>query len=193
LIPPFDRALNSEPTVADGEEAKAMAQESRVMVAGRYSHEEYALADFAEIKDLYERLARSTALDAAVVSRLWDGRVEVVQTYEPSRREGARRGLGLGLAAGALVAVLPAVGLGVALLGAAGARSAVGAVRGGRGRALGKKELRELGGLLAQGRSGLVVVAAEDLANEVEAALGRAEEVVRRPLRAPTERVGEAS
>ena len=164
-----------------------MADGTLVLVAARYSRVEYAVADLEMVKALHERLPVPTDLEAAVITRMPDGRIEVAQTYEPPRAEGARRGLGLGLAAGALLAVLPAVGLGVALVGAAGAGSALGGVIGGRDRALRKKDLKALGEVLAQGDSGLVVVTGAGLVDEVQGCLERADEIVSRPLRASTD------
>ena len=169
-----------------------MAHGTLVLVAARYSRVEYAVADHGVVKALHERLSVPADLDAAVLTRMPDGRVEVAQTYEPLRGEGARRGLGLGLAAGALLAVLPAVGLGVALVGAAGAGSAVGGVIGGRDRAVRKKDLRALGGVLAQGESGLAVVTVAGLVDEVQGCLERADDIVSRPLRASADHGGAA-
>src|SRR4051794_16257958 len=77
-----------------------VADETLVLVGARYSRVEYAVADLELVKALHDRLPVPADLEAAVITRTRDGQIDVVRTYEPLRGDGARRGLGLGLAAG---------------------------------------------------------------------------------------------
>ena len=59
-----------------------------------------------------------------------DGKVKIVKKHEQPTRHGAAHGLGWGLAAGAVAALFPAVGILGALTVGGGAGAAVGAVSG---------------------------------------------------------------
>jgi uncharacterized membrane protein len=111
------------------------------------------------------------------------GAAEVDKHEQPTRR-GAWRGLGIGLAGGALMALFPAVGLGAGLLlGGAGGAS-LGALAGHVTAGLSHADLKELGELLDEGHSGLVVVAASDLGDRIERVLNRENKVIRKQLKA---------
>ena len=77
----------------------------------------------------------------------------------------------MGLAVGALVALFPAVaiGAGLAIGGASGA--VLGATAGHVAAGMSRSDLKDIGELLDTGTSGLVVVAATDVEDRVEAAI----------------------
>jgi len=87
-------------------------------------------------------------------------------------------GLAGGLAAGALVALFPAIaiGPGLALGGATG--TVIGATAAHVARGMSRRDLEELGELLGSRESGLVVIADPDMAARAEAAITRAKTVV---------------
>jgi uncharacterized membrane protein len=119
-----------------------------------------------------------------VISRHTDGRVKIAKKHEQPTRQGAWGGLGIGLAGGALVALFPAVGLGGALLAGGAGGSALGALAGHVAGGMSRSDLKELGELLDDGQSGLIVIAATDVEAQVEQAISRAAKVEKKQLRA---------
>ena len=161
-----------------------MALDTFVVLAASYDSEDDAVADYEAVKDIYTESGLIDTYDAAVVSRHEDGAVKIVKKHEQPTRQGAWGGLGIGLVGGALVALFPAVGLGAGLLwggaGGAGLGALAGHVAGGMSRA----DLKDLGELLDDGQSGLVVVAATDLEDRVEAAVKHAAKLTKKQMRA---------
>ncbi len=102
----------------------------------------------------------------------------------PSTRQGAWRGLGIGLVGGALVALFPAVGIGAGLLLGATGGAGLGALARHVSAGLKRADLKDLGELLDEGHSGLVVVAASDLGDRVQHVMKRASKVTRKQLQA---------
>jgi hypothetical protein len=84
--------------------------------------------------------------------------------------------LGVGLATGALVALFPALAIPMATgaLGGGAIGASVGAVAGHAAAGMSRSDLKSLGELLDTGTSGLLVVAAADVAGRVDAAITRA-------------------
>jgi uncharacterized membrane protein len=80
----------------------------------------------------------------------------------------------VGLAVGALVALFPAISLGASLIAGSAIGATAGAVAGHVARGMKRSDLKELGELLDDGKSGLVVVAATDVESKVNAAITRA-------------------
>ena len=140
-----------------------------LVLAASYDDLAEAEADYQAVKALYYHVEASHDFDAAVVERKEDGSVEVVKKHEQPTRHGAAHGLGWGLAIGAAVAIFPAVGLigGLAVGGGAGA--AIGAVRGHMQGGMRDDDLQKLGEVLDQGRAGLIVVYATNMADQVAA------------------------
>ena len=122
--------------------------------------------------------------DAVVVSRRADGQIDIVKRVEEPTRHGARAGLAIGLAVGALTALFPAVGLGVALVAGAAIGAGAGAVAGHITGGMSKADLEELGEVLENGTSGLLVIAATDLEDTVVGAITRANTQARGELHA---------
>ena len=94
------------------------------------------------------------------------------------------RGLGIGLVGGALVALFPAVGIGAGLLVGGAGGAGLGALAGHVTAGLRRADLKDLGELLDEGHSGLVVVAASDLGDRVERHIKRARKVTTKQLKA---------
>jgi len=148
-----------------------MSLDTFVVIANEYDSEGDALADYDAVRELYSSVGISDTYDAAVLTRRPDGKVEIVKRVEMPVRQGALRGGLWGLAVGAIAALFPAVGLAAGLAGGAAAGVGLGAVAGHVVGGMRRSDLKELGELLDQGSSGLVVVAAADVAARVEGAI----------------------
>ena len=119
------------------------------------------------------------ALDTFVVfGARYDTEDDAVADYEDVN------GLGIGLVGGALVALFPAIGLGGALLAGGAGGGALGALAGHVAGGMSRSDLKELGELLDEGQSGLIVVAASDMEAHVERAITRATKTQKKQLRA---------
>ena len=153
-----------------------MSLDTFAVLANQYNTESDALADYDAVRKLYTDLKIIDTYDAAVLTRGADGKVEIVKRVEEPTRHGAAAGLLIGLAVGAIVTLFPAAGVGLAagLAGGGAIGTATGAVAGHVARGMKRSDLKELGELLDDGKSGLVVVAASDVASKVEAAITRA-------------------
>ena len=163
-----------------------MALDSFTVIANQYDNEADAIADFEAVRKLYNELGIVDTYDAAVITRRPDGKVEIVKRVEEPTRQGAAGGLLAGLAIGVVVALFPAVGLAAALLGGGAIGAGVGALAGHVGGGLRRSDLKELGELLDNGTSGLVVVAATDVEARVDAAIKRAKKRAKAQLKADT-------
>ena len=85
---------------------------------------------------------------------------------------------------GALAALFPAVGIGAGLaVGGAGGLG-LGALAGHVAAGMSRDDLRQLGELLDEGHSGLLVVAAQDTEARIDEALVRGEKLLKKQLRA---------
>jgi len=153
-----------------------MSLDTFVVLANQYNTESDALADYDAVRKLYTDLGIIDTYDAAVLTRRPDGKVEIVKRVEEPTRHGAAAGLLVGLAVGAIVTLFPAAGIGLAagLVGGGAIGTTAGAVAGHVARGMRRSDLKELGELLDDGKSGLVVVAASDVELKVEAAITRA-------------------
>ena len=154
-------------------------------MAASYDDVEDAVAAFEAVKVVYDHVATSHAFDAAVVAKDESGEVRIEKKHEEPTRHGAAMGLGWGLAAGAVVALFPAVGI---------PRRARRRRRRGRGAGRGRRhasggmdrdDLKALGEVLDQGDAGLIVVYHADMADRVTPACRGAKRWARR---APTSR-----
>ncbi len=166
-----------------------MAYDTYAAFAATYRTLEEAEGDYEAVKALYYDLGLVDTFDAAVVSRSSDGRVHIVKKHEQPTRHGAWLGGGIGLGAGLLVALFPAVGVpGALLVGTAGG-AGVGALAGHVAGGMSRHDLKELGEHLDRGSAALVVVAALDLEDRVRALLKAADKVARKELRADEKRL----
>jgi uncharacterized membrane protein len=161
-----------------------MAFDTFIVLAAAYDKVEDAQADYDAIHDFYKESGIIDTYDAAVISRDADGKVKIVKKHEQPTRQGAWGGLGIGLVGGALVALFPAVGLGAALLVAGGGGAGLGAMAGHFAAGMKRDDLKDLGEVLDEGQSGLVVIAATDMEAHVEAAIKHAAKLTKKQLRA---------
>jgi uncharacterized membrane protein len=161
-----------------------MALDTLVVLANQYDSEQDALADYDAVRKLYTDLGIIDTYDAAVITRGADGKVSVVKKVEEPTRHGAGIGLVWGFAIGACVALFPAISLGAALIAGSAIGAGVGAIAGHVVRGMKRSDLKELGELLDQGNSGLVVVAATDVEARVNAAITRAQKRAKAQVKA---------
>ena len=137
-----------------------------------------AITDYEAIKAIYYEIKASDDFDAAVISKGENGKVKIVKKHEQPTRHGAVHGLGWGLAAGAVAALFPAVGILGALTVGGGAGAAIGAVSGHVSGGMDRDDLKELGDVLDEGKAGLVVVYATNVADQVAANIKAANRIV---------------
>ncbi|HXY32079.1 MAG TPA: DUF1269 domain-containing protein [Gemmatimonadaceae bacterium] len=162
-----------------------MALDTYVILACQYDDEADAVADYDAVRKLYTDLHMIDTYDAAVLTRGADGKVEIVKKVEEPTRQGGAKGMFIGLAVGAIVALFPAAAVGAALLGGSAALGAgIGAVAGHVVGGMKRSDLKELGELLDRGTSGLIVVAAADVEARVDAAVTQAKKRVKAKLEA---------
>jgi uncharacterized membrane protein len=151
--------------------------------AASYDALDAAEADFQTVREYYMVSGSLDTYDAAVITRDDAGKVGIVIKHEQPTRPGAWRELGIGLAGGALGALFPAIGTGAGLLGATGGAGLC-ALAGHVSAGLKRADLKDLGELLDEGHSGLVVVAASDVADRVEHFIRHASKLTRKSLKA---------
>jgi len=161
-----------------------MAMDTFVVFAASYDTLGAAEADYHAVREFYLTSGLIDTYDAAVITRDDAGKVSIVAKHEQPTRRGAWRGLGIGLAGGALLALFPAIGLGAGLLLGGAGGAGFGALAGHVTAGLRRADLKDLGELLDEGHSGLLVVAASDLADRVERAIGHASGLTRKQLTA---------
>jgi uncharacterized membrane protein len=173
-------------SVSKNTTGEEMSLDTFLVLANQYNTESDALVDYDAVRKLYADLGIIDTYDAAVLTRGADGKVEIVKRVEEPTRHGAAAGLLIGLAVGAIVTLFPAAGIGLAagLVGGGAIGTTTGAVAGHVARGMRRSDLKELGELLDDGKSGLVVVAASDVASKVEAAITRAKKRAKAQLQA---------
>src|SRR3954451_21704363 len=175
-----DRMPRAEPWA----EEKPMANDTLVVIASEYDREADALADFDDLRKLYDVEETGDTFDAAVLTRKPNGKVEIVKRVSAPTRHGASVGLGSGLALGAALALFPAITLAGALLAGGTLGAGAGAIAGHMVSGMSRSDLKELGELLDNGTSGLVVVAARNVEAMVEDTTKRAKNRAKAPLQA---------
>ena len=148
------------------------------IAAASYGSVDAAVADYEAIKLLYYEVKASDDFDAAVIARNEKGKVEIVKKHEQPTRHGAAHGLGWGLAAGAVAALFPAIGILGALTVGGGAGAAIGAVSGHVSGGMRRHDLKELGEVLDEGEAGLIVVYATNMADQIAANIKAANRMV---------------
>jgi uncharacterized membrane protein len=149
-----------------------------LLAAASYDSVEAAVGDYEAVKALYYEVGASDEFDAAVIAKDDEGRVKIVKKHEEPTRHGAAHGLGWGLAAGAVAALFPAVGILGALAVGGSSGAAIGAVSGHVSGGMRRDDLKELGELLDEGRAGLIVVYAANVADQVAANIKAANRTV---------------
>jgi uncharacterized membrane protein len=173
-----DRSLDST------REETTMALDTMVVLAASYDSEDAAIADYDAVHDIYTDLGIIDTYDAAVISKHADGKVKIVKKHEQPTRQGAWGGLGIGLVGGTLVALFPAVGIGAGLLVGAGGGAGLGALAGHVAAGMSRSDLKDLGEVLDDGQSGLIVVAASDVERHVNDAIKQSTKLTKGMLRA---------
>lgn len=168
-----------------------MSLDTYLVLANQYDSEPDALADYDAVRKLYTDLKVIDTYDAAVLTRKSDGKVEIVKRVEEPTRHGAVIGLAVGLTVGVVIALFPAlgVGIGAGLLGGGAIGTAAGAITGHVARGMKRSDLKELGELLDNGASALVVVAAADVADRVNAVITRAKKRAKAQLQADVDAI----
>ena len=156
-----------------------MALDTYAILANQYDNEADAIADFEAVRKLYTDIGIIDTYDAAVLTRKPDGRVAIVKRVEEPTRQGGALGLVAGLAIGLAMALFPAIGIGAGLLAGGAIGASVGAVAGHVVGGMRRSDLKELGELLDNGNSGLLVIAATDVEAKVDAAIIRAKKRVK--------------
>jgi uncharacterized membrane protein len=154
--------------------------EMRYVLAASYDDVNDALAAFEAIKVAHDHVGTSTDFDASVIARNPEGKVEIVRRHDEPVRHETAVGTGWGLAAGAVAALFPGVGILAALAVGGGAGAALGAHAGHAASALSRDDLKALGEVLDQGDAGLVVVYGPDMSDRVATNVGGATSSVRR-------------
>jgi uncharacterized membrane protein len=139
------------------------------VLAASYDTKEAAEADYEAIKSLYREVKASHDFDAAVIERDDDGKVHVIKKHEQPTRHGAAKGIGWGLAVGAVAAIFPAFALGGALAAGGTAGGVIGAVKGHMKGGMKDADLKSLGETLEQDRFGLIAVYATNMGDQVAA------------------------
>jgi uncharacterized membrane protein len=155
-----------------------------IVFAGTYRSVDEAEKDYAAVKDVYYQDHAVDTFDAAVVKKDENGKVKIVSKHEQPTRQGAWVGGGIGLSAGVLVALFPAVGLGAAVVSGTGIGAGLGAWGGHAVAGMSRSDLKDLGDHLDSGECALVVVAAAAVADRVALQLERAEKLERKQLHA---------
>ena len=125
-----------------------------VVFAASYDTLGAAEADYHAVRELYLGSGLIDTYDAAVITRDDAGKVSIVAKHEQPTRRGAWRGLGIGLAGGALLALFPAIGLGAGLLLGGTSGAGFGALAGHVTAGLRRADLKDLGELLDEGTAG---------------------------------------
>jgi uncharacterized membrane protein len=164
-----------------------MALDTFVLIAGQYDNEADAIADYDAVHDAYLELGLVDTYDAAVVSKDEHGKVTIVKKHEEPTRQGAAGGLVAGLAVGACIALFPAVAIGGALLVGGAAGAGLGALAGHVAGGLSRSDLKDLGELLDDGASGLLVITATDAEAHADAAITRAKKQERKQVEVDAE------
>lgn len=150
-----------------------------VMFAGAYSNKENAEADYQAVKDLYYGTDLIDTFDAAVIGKTDKGKVKIYKKHEQPTRHGGWTGAGWGLATGLAIALFPAAAIGGGLLvGTTAVGAGVGSIAGHVAGGMNRGDLKELGDQLDAGEAALIVAAASDIADKVEAAITQADEVL---------------
>jgi uncharacterized membrane protein len=160
-----------------------MPLDTFVVIAASYDTEDAARTDYDLVHDLYSEWGLIDTYDAALITKEGD-KVKIVKKHEQPTRQGAWGGLGVGLVGGALVALFPAIGIGAGLLLGGAGGAGLGALAGHVTAGMSRSDLKDLGELLDDGQSGLIVIAAADVESRVEDAIKGAAKMTKKQLRA---------
>jgi uncharacterized membrane protein len=155
-----------------------------VVLAATYGSQAEAEEDYEAVKALYYDEHAVDTFDAAIITKTEHGKVKITSKHEQPTRQGAWAGGGLGLAAGVLVAIFPAVGIGAAVAYGTGIGAGLGALAGHSAAGLSRSDLKDLGEYLDEGEYALVAVAAAAIADRVERQITRAQKLEKKEMKA---------
>jgi len=159
-----------------------MAADTYLVVTNTYDNVDDAIADYEAARELWREGVGDT-YDAAVVTHRENGKVKIVKHHEQPTIQGSVIGLGAGLAVGALVALFPAVAIGAGLVVGGAAGLGLGALAGHVAGGMSRGDLKELGELLDEGDSGLLIVAAQDTEARLDEAIKHGKKVIKKQLK----------
>ncbi len=142
-----------------------------LVLAASYDSVSDAEVDYEAVKALYYEVEASHDFDAAVIDRDDEGKVRVVKKHEQPTRHGAAKGLGWGLAIGAVCAIFPPVALAGGMIAGGAAGATIGAVTGHVKGGMDDGDLKQLGATLDKGKAGLLVVYATNMADQIAASI----------------------
>jgi uncharacterized membrane protein len=156
---------------------------SLYVLAAAYDRLDDALAAYEAVDVAYRHVGSSHVFDATVIAKDEAGKVDIVRRHDEPTRHGTEVGFNWGLAAGAVAALFPAVGILGALAVGGGAGAALGHMAGHASNGMSREDLTALGQVLDEGEAGLVVAYASEMADRVNASVGSPRVTVRKTAR----------
>jgi uncharacterized membrane protein len=153
------------------------------LYAGEYESVDDAKADLDDLKQLHDEQFVGT-YDAAVLTKDEDGKVKIVDKIEKPTQHGGWAGLAVGAALGL---VFPPSVLVSGLVGA-GAGAVIGHLRGGMSRS----DLKEIGEMLEESESALIVVGETTIERGVDEAIKHAKKQMKKEVRADAREIERA-
>lgn len=160
-----------------------MSDNPMFFYAGEYESVDDAKADLDELKQLHEEQFVGT-YDAAVLTKDEDGKVKIVDKIEKPTQHGGWAGLAVGAALGL---IFPPSVLVSGLVGA-GAGALIGHLRGGMSRS----DLKEIGEMLEESESALIVVGEATIERGVDEAIKHAKRQMKKEVRADAREIERA-
>ncbi|HEX2742451.1 MAG TPA: DUF1269 domain-containing protein [Rubrobacter sp.] len=159
-----------------------MSDNPMFLYAGEYESVDDAKADLDELKRLHDEQFVGT-YDAAVLTKE-DGKVKIVDKIEKPTQHGGWAGLAVGAALGL---IFPPSVLVSGLVGA-GAGAVIGHLRGGMSRS----DLKEIGEMLEESESALIVVGEATIERGVDEAIKHAKKQMKKEVRADAREIERA-
>lgn len=159
-----------------------MSDNPMFLYAGEYESVDDAKADLDELKQLHDDQFVGT-YDAAVLTKE-DGKVKIVDKIEKPTQHGGWAGLAVGAALGL---IFPPSVLVSGLVGA-GAGAVIGHLRGGMARS----DLKEIGEMLEESESALIVVGEATIERGVDEAIKHAKKQMKKEVRADAREIERA-
>lgn len=159
-----------------------MSDNPMFLYAGEYESVDDAKADLDELKQLHDDQFVGT-YDAAVLTKE-DGKVKIVDKIEKPTQHGGWAGLAVGAALGL---IFPPSVLVSGLVGA-GTGAVIGHLRGGMARS----DLKEIGEMLEESESALIVVGEATIERGVDEAIKHAKKQMKKEVRADAREIERA-
>src|SRR5215204_644508 len=150
-----------------------MSDNPMFLYAGEYDSVDEAKADLEELKELHREHVVGT-YDAAVLTKNAEGKVEIVDKIEKPTQHGGWAGLAVGAALGLIFP--PSV----LVSGLVGAGAVIGHLRGGMSRS----DLKEIGEMLEESESALIVVGEVTIERAVDEEIKHAKKEMKKEIRA---------